>query len=286
MICNPNVGLVMEGGSMRGMFTAGVLDELMERGVTFPAAIGVSAGACFGCNIKSHQIGRVIRYNTRFCRDPRYGGLRSFLKTGDVYGADFCYRVIPDELDVFDRKTFRENPMAFWAVCTDVTTGKPVYRRLDTGDEQDLLWIRASASMPLVSRVVKIDGGGYLDGGVADPIPLEAFDRMGWTRNLVILTQPAGYQKKPSRLMPAFRLFMRQYPAIIKGMATRPARYNAQLDYVAQREASGAALVLRPDHALAVSSVEHDPDKLRAVYDHGREIARREMPRILDFLSR
>ena len=280
-----NVGLVMEGGSMRGMFTAGVLDELMENGITFPAAIGVSAGACFGCNIKSHQIGRVIRYNTRFCKDPRYAGLRSFLLTGDVYGADFCYRDIPDKLDVFDRETFRANPMAFWVVATDVETGKPVYRELKTGDEHDLLWMRASASMPLVSRVVSIDGGGYLDGGISDPIPLRRFEENGYVRNLVIVTQPAGYIKQPSKLMPAFRTFMRRYPAIVDAMASRHARYNEVTAYVQSREQAGMALVIRPDHALDTAAVERDADKLRAVYAHGREVALRELARIRAFMA-
>ena len=281
---NETIGLVMEGGSMRGLFTAGVLDVLMEDGISFPAAIGVSAGACFGCNLKSRQIGRVIRYNTRFCRDPRYAGLRSFLKTGDVYGADFCYRAIPDELDVFDRETFRADPTAFWVVVTDVATGMPVYRELKTGNAEDLLWMRASASMPLVSRPVSIGSGLYLDGGISDPIPLRRFEEMGYARNLVILTQPIDYVKSASRLRPAFHAFMRRYPAIVRAMDTRHDRYNLATAYVRERERTGAVLVIRPDHALETAAVEHDPDRLRAVYDHGREVALRELARIHAFL--
>lgn len=279
------IGLVLEGGSMRGLFTAGVLDVLMEHGVRFDGAVGVSAGACFGCNIKSHQIGRVIRYNLRFCRDPRYAGLRSFLRTGDVYGAKFCYETIPLELDPFDTAAFAADPMHFEVVCTDVTTGQPVYHTLESGDAQDLVWMRASASMPLVSRVVHADGYGLLDGGIADPVPLRHFEESGYARNVVILTQPAGYVKQPARVLPLFRIFLRKYPAIIDAMATRHERYNAQRAYIAQREAAGAALVIRPEHPLVSGAVEHDPERLKAIYAHGREVGERELARIQAFLG-
>ena len=143
---------------MRGLFTAGVLDVLMERGVTFDGIVGVSAGACFGCNYKSGQIGRVIRYNKRFARDPRYCSWKSFLTTGDLFGAEFCYRTLPMELDVFDAAAYEANPMEFHVVATDCATGRAVYKRLDKADARAFDWIRASASMPLVSRPVAIDG--------------------------------------------------------------------------------------------------------------------------------
>ena len=132
-------GLVLEGGAMRGLFTAGVTDVMLERGVTYDGIVGVSAGAVFGCNYKSHQPGRVLRYNLRFCRDPRYCSVRSWAKTGDLYGADFCYRAIPDELDPFDRAAYAADPTDFWVVCTDADTGKPVYHNCLTGDENDLI---------------------------------------------------------------------------------------------------------------------------------------------------
>lgn len=151
-------GLVMEGGAMRGLFTAGVIDVLMENAITFDGAVGVSAGAAFGCNYKSNQPRRVIRYNTRFCHDKRFCSVSSLVKTGDMFGADFCYHEIPNKLDIFDYKTFNESPMEFYVVCTDVTTGKPVYRRCRVADDNELEWIRASASMPLASRIVEIGG--------------------------------------------------------------------------------------------------------------------------------
>ena len=155
-------GLVLEGGGLRGLFTAGVLDVLMERGVKFDGIVGVSAGACFGCNYKSGQIGRVIRYNKRFARDPRYCSWKSLFTTGDLFGAEFCYRTLPMELDVFDAAAYEANPMEFHVVATDCATGKAVYRRLDKADARAFNWIRASASMPLVSRPV-----AYIDSRVA-----------------------------------------------------------------------------------------------------------------------
>ncbi|MBR5459730.1 MAG: patatin family protein, partial [Clostridia bacterium] len=164
-------GLILEGGAMRGMFTAGVLDVFMENGVELDGVIGVSAGAAFGCNYKSRQHGRVLRYNTKYVRDKRYCGLGVLLKTGDIFSADFCYNEIPLIHDPFDFDTFEKNPVEFYAVCTDLETGSAVYKRLDSRRDNCLEWIRASASMPLVSRIVEIDGQKLLDGGIADSIP-------------------------------------------------------------------------------------------------------------------
>ncbi|MFR6379993.1 MAG: patatin family protein [Evtepia sp.] len=164
-------GLVMEGGAMRGLFTAGVIDVMMEQNIVFDGAVGVSAGAVFGCNYKSHQIGRVLRYNLAFCQDPRYCSMRSRIKTGDLFGADFCYRQIPDELDVFDREAYANSPMDFYVVGTDVRSGRAVYHNCLTGDHEDLDWLRASASMPLASQIVSVGNRNLLDGGIADSIP-------------------------------------------------------------------------------------------------------------------
>ena len=277
-------GLVMEGGAMRGMFTAGVIDVLMERGVTFDGAAGVSAGAAFGCNIKSRQIGRVIRYNTRFCRDWRYHSVRSLLLTGDLYGADMCYRAIPDELDPFDYEAFQASPMAFWVVCTDAATGEAVYRRIDDGHD-GMNWIRASASMPMVSRPVMLEGRPLLDGGVADAIPLRFLEGQGYPRNVVVLTQPLGYVKQPNSLLPVMRVALRHYPGIIRAASVRHDMYNEETAYVARREAEGAALVIRPEHPLEVKPAERDPARLRAVYDHGREVALARLAEVESFVS-
>ena len=189
-------GLVLEGGAMRGMFTAGVLDVLMEHGIVLDGAIGVSAGAVFGCNYKSHQIGRVIRYNTQYCNDKRYASFGNLLRTGNLYSEQFCYHTVPEKLDVFDTKAFAENPMDFFVVCTDVRTGDPIYHKCRTGDAEDIQWMQASASMPLAAKIVKIGHYQLLDGGIADSIPVRFFESIGYKRNLIVLTQPKGFVKK------------------------------------------------------------------------------------------
>ena len=231
-------GLVLEGGAMRGLFTAGVLDVLMERGVRFDGAIGVSAGACFGCNYKSGQVGRVIRYNQRFARDPRYCSWMSLLKTGDLFGADFCYRELPTELDVFDAAAYAANPMEFYVVATDCATGRPVYRRLDRADAEAFRWMRASASMPLVSRPVEIDGREYLDGGLSDGIPLRYFESIGFERNLVVTTRPHGYRKFPKKRIALLRPLFR-HPAVYQALKNRYKWYNETLEYIDSRVAEG-----------------------------------------------
>lgn len=195
-------GLVMEGGAMRGLFTAGVTDVMMEAGIVFDGAIGVSAGAVFGGNYKAGQAGRVLRYNLRFCKDPRYSSLRSLIKTGDLFGADFCYREIPDHLDPFDQAAYAANPMDFFVVATDVHTGRAVYHNCLDGGREDLEWFRASASMPLASRIVSVGGYDLLDGGIADSIPLAYLEEQGYDRNVVVLTQPMGYVKTKNKAMP------------------------------------------------------------------------------------
>ena len=188
------IGLVLEGGGMRGLFSAGVLDALYGMGIRFDGIIGVSAGAAFGCNYKSHQPGRVLRYNLRFCRDPRYWGFGSLLLTGDLFNATFCYRTLPRVLDPWDGTTFLADPTAFWVVATDADTGEAVYRKIESADDEAFDWIQASSSMPLVSRPVPIGGRRYLDGGLSDSIPLAKFQSLGFDRCVVILTRPAGYR--------------------------------------------------------------------------------------------
>ena len=278
-------GLVLEGGAMRGMFTAGVLDVMMENGISLDGAMGVSAGAVFGCNYKSGQIGRSIRYNLRFCDDPRYCSLQSLIKTGDLYGVQFCYDEIPNRLDPFDVKSYRENPMAFYAVCTNVETGKAIHKRLDNGDSKDMDYFRASASMPVVSRIVEVDGLKLLDGGITDSIPLMAMERRGYPKNVVVLTQPLGYVKEKSGMLPLLYLTMRQYPYLIKAMEVRHIRYNKQSAYVREQELAGRAFVLRPPHALGISRTENDPAELRRVYDVGRAEMEKRLPEMKDFLA-
>ena len=278
-------GLVLEGGAMRGLFTAGVMDVLMEQGIAFDGAIGVSAGAAFGCNYKSGQIGRVLRYNVRFCDDPRYSGVRSLVKTGDLFNTEFCYGEVPLQLDVFDFDAYEQNPMEFYVVCTDVETGKAVYHKHTGRSDHGFDWIRASASMPLVSNMVEIDGMKLLDGGIADSIPLAYFQRIGYERNVVVLTQPLGYQKKPNRLMPLIRRRYRAYPGLVQAMEQRHICYNQALQFIAQEEAAGHIFVIRPQAALPVGRMEKDPKKLSAAYEMGRTAAQAQLAALQAFLA-
>ena len=278
-------GLVLEGGALRGLFTAGVLDVFMEAGLVFEGAVGVSAGACFGCNYKSHQPGRVIRYNLKYARDPRYCSWTSLLKTGDLFNADFCYRDLPLKLDPFDGEAYAANPMEFHLSVTDCETGKPVYRRLDRVDETALRWIRASASMPLVARPVEIDGRFYLDGGLSDGIPLAYFESIGYERNVVVTTRPHGYRKFPSWKVSVLKPFLRRYPAVYRALATRYEWYNSTLADIDRQVAAGRAFLICPEAPLPISRVCHDPDTMRKVYDIGRLTAERILPRVKSFLG-
>ena len=279
-------GLVLEGGGLRGIFTAGVLDVLMEEGVKFDGAVGVSAGAAFGSNYKSEQNRRAIRYNLRFAKDPRYSSIMSLIATGDLFNAQFCYHDIPEKLDPFDWETFRKNPMEFYLVCTDVETGKAVYHLCDNDDEQEMLeWFRASGSMPLVSRIVEIGDKKLLDGGIADSIPLRFMEEQGYERNLVVLTRPANYVKTGNPLMPMIERGLRDYPEGVEAIRNRHIAYNEEVAYVRQREIGKYAFVIRPDRDLDIGRVEHDRTKIRAAYKAGRRKARKLLPEILTFLA-
>ncbi len=285
IIISMKTGLVLEGGAMRGMFTGGCLDVLMENGITFDGFIGVSAGACFGCNFKSRQIKRAINYNKKYAKNPRYCSFWSWLFTGDLYNAKFCYDLIPNKLEPFDVKAFQANPIEFYLVVTDVDTGKPVYYKCTEGTDHDTQYIRASASMPLASRVVRLDGRGYLDGGISDPIPLKAFQDMGYEKNVVILTQPEGYVKEPNSLQGVMKVLLKKYPALIEDMRIRHDMYNGQTAYVREQEKLGNVFVIRPEAPLQIGKSEHDPDRMQAVYDQGRREMEKNLEKMKAFLK-
>ena len=276
-------GLVLEGGAMRGLWTAGITDVMMEHDIWPDGLVGVSAGAAFGCNYKSRQIGRAIRYNMRFAKDSRYSGIRSLLTTGDYFNAEFDYHIVPKQYEIYDDDAFNRNPMEFIVVCTDVETGEAVYKPLTEANYATYEWIRASASMPLVSKVVSIQGRKLLDGGVADSIPLAYTESIGYDRNVVVLTQPLGYQKEHNRLMPLMRFALRRYPEMIKALDYRHIMYNKQLEYVAQAEREGRCLVIRPDAKIPIGHISHNPQQMQHVYQIGRAIGERYIERIKDF---
>lgn len=281
----PTAGLVLEGGGYRGLYTAGVLDVWMEEGIAFDHVVGVSAGAAFGCNLKSCQIGRAIRYNKRFCGDPRYAGLGNLLRTGDLFSREFAYGEVPWRLDPFDGNAFAGNPMRFTVVCTDVDTGRAEYRDLKAGDERDIEWIRASASIPALSRPVELDGHRYLDGGVADSIPVDWMLSQGHDRCVVVLTQPAGFRKEPNSLMPLLRMVLRRYPRVVAELADRHERYNAVLDEIARLEREGRVLVIRPSVSVQTPIAVKDPAVLERVYQVGRADAEAGLMKLRAYLG-
>lgn len=278
-------GLVLEGGALRALFTAGVIDVMMENGITFDGLVGVSAGAAFGCNYKSHQPGRVIRYNKRYAHDWRYCSVRSWIKTGDLFNGEFDYHLLPDQLDVFDTKTFDASPMEYYAVCTDLETGKPVYKLLMQHGYECYEWIRASSSMPLAAKIVEVGGRKLLDGGIADSVPLRFFERKGYDKNVVVLTQPLDYIKKPNSLLPLFRLQLHRYPNFLRAVANRHEMYNEQTAYVRQREQEGAAFVIRPKEILPIKHLTHNPVLMQQVYDDGRKVMEERMNELKEFLK-
>ena len=282
---NEKIGMVLEGGGMRGMYTCGILDVLMENRIYVDGMVGVSAGIAFGCNYKSRQIGRALRYNARFAKDKRYSGIGSLLKTGNYYNAWFAYHLVPTHYDVFDYNTFEDSPMECYAVCFDVNNGEGVYQRLDHVDNDFFEWIRASASMPVVAKPVEVGGRLLLDGGLADSMPLEFMMKKGYSRNVVVLTREEGYRKTAERGMWLMKHLLRKYPRVIEALQHRPALYNKQLQFVREQERKGTAFVFRPMKPLDVSRTTHDPMEMDRVYQQGRDEAMQRLDELKKFLA-
>lgn len=277
------IGLVLEGGAMRGLYTAGVLDVFIEHGIEVDTTVAVSAGAAFGCNYKSKQVGRVLRYNVRYAGDSRMGGLSSLLKTGDIFNVEFAYHTLPEVLDIFDAKTYREDPSDFYVVSTNIESGEPTYTLLETGEGVDVEWIRASASMPLVSKPVEIGGNYYLDGGISDPIPLAWMKQNITKKNIVILTRPAGYIKPPEK--PIVSKFLGKYPRLAEAIKNRSKVYNRSVLMAEEDQKLGNTLLIRPSIDLGIKRTEKSVEKLEAMYDLGRYDALAQIESIKKFIN-
>jgi len=258
---------------------------LMEEGIRLDGVCGVSAGATFGCNYNSGQRGRALRYCIRFRKDPRFCSVSSLLLTGDMYGAKFCYHTLPEKLDVYDVQAFRKAKIPFYVVATDCETGKAIYHRCMTMQGDDLEWARASASMPLASQIVHVGGKVLLDGGLVDSIPLRFMEHKGYARNVVILTQPLGYQKKPNALMPVVRTTYSNYPNLIRAVERRHLVYNRQLEYIDQARIEQRAFVLRPPFKLPIDRISHSAAKMQETYQIGRQTALKALPALREFLA-
>jgi len=276
-------GLVLEGGGVRGIYVAGVLDVFLEEGIAFDGVIGNSAGAIHGCSYLSGQKGRSIRYYKKYASDYRFMSFRSWLKSGNLVDVDFAYHELPEKLDVYDNEAFLRCGVPFYVTCTNVETAEAEYLRITDMNEQ-IDCLRASASLPYFSQIVTINGKKYLDGGCSDSIPVEAFRDMGYQRNVLVLTQPEDYRKKPE-LSALAKIAYRKYPAFSEALCSRHTAYNRTAGVIRQLEASGEVFVIRPEKSLEIGRMERDPARVEQVYRTGREDAKKQLDRLRMWLA-
>ena len=262
-----SIGLVLEGGAMRGLYTSGVLDVFLDNNIKVDGIIGVSAGVLFGVNYVSKQKGRSIRYNKKFARDKRYMVMRSFLTTGNIINRDFAYYEIPTKLDIFDEETFEKSDTDFWATVTNIETGEAEYIKLEKPIEQ-MEVLRATSAMPLVSKIVEWDNKKYLDGGVSDSIPVEKCKSMGYDKIIVVLTRTIEYRKKKANSLLA-KIKYKEYPKLVETMENRYKKYNETVGKIIDMENKKEIFVIRPSKNLKLKRIEKDIDKLQAMYDLG-----------------
>ncbi len=280
-------GLVLEGGGMRGMYTAGVLDVMMDREIPVDGIVGVSAGALFGVNYFSGQQGRAVRYNLKYAKDRHYMGIRSLVRTGNIVGKDFAYYQVPMELDIFDDEAFKRSGRDFYAVATNVRTGGAEYLKIDSVFDQ-MEALRATSAMPLVSKMVKYGNQYYLDGGIADSIPVEKCLELGYDRVVVVLTRPLEYRKKPfsPTAEKAIRRRYQNFEKLTEQILGRYEKYNRQAERIAEMEKRGEIFVVRPSRTIRLSRLEKRKEKLLEMYHLGEEDCRGGMKRLEEYLGR
>lgn len=279
-----HTGLVLEGGGMRGIFTAGVLDYFLDENIEFDQCIGVSAGSCHACSYLSKQRGRAYDAFVKYMHDKRYCSVYSLVTTGNLIGTDFVYNVIPNELLPIDAETYLKSKTKFQATVTNCITGKAEY--LEVKDvKKDVDYIRASSSLPLISKMVEIDGTPYLDGGIADSIPIEQSIKQGNTKNIVVLTQPRDYQKKKSNMGSLIRFAYRKYPKLIEASEKRHINYNRTLSYLREQEKKGTAFIIQPEYDLGIGRLEKNEPKLKVAYQYGYDLAKHMRHEITAYLT-
>ena len=278
-------GLVLEGGGMKGIYTAGVLDFFMEKEILFSSCYGVSAGACNLCSYLSHQKKRAYRVYVNYLEEKSYCSVESLIKTGDLFGVAMCYGLIPDYLDPYDYDTFQQYKGNAYAVVTNIKTGQPEYLPLKDM-HQDIVAVQASSSMPLAARNVKINGNLYLDGGISDSIPLRKSMRDGNRKNVVVMTKEEGYIRKPAGAeLALMKIRYARYPKVYELMRERHLTYNSTMQYIEEQQAKGNVFVIRPKHASDVGRVEKDKEKLTALYDEGYQDAENCYMELLEYLE-
>ncbi len=278
---NNKIALVLEGGAMRGLYTAGILDMFMKNDIKVDTICGVSAGALFGINYKSKQIGRALRYNLKYAHDKRYMGMYSLITTGDVMNRDFCFNKLVHELDPLDFETYNSSKVEFYAVVTNVETGKAEYIEISDA-KRGMEYLRASGSMPFVSNLVKINGNKYLDGAVSDPIPFRKALDAGYKKIIVILTRPADYIKTKSWL--PYDLVYKKFPEFVKTAKEAYINYNETLDLIRKYENEGKIIVLRPSEKIKMRRVEKNLKKLQAIYNVGVKDCNNNLSKIKKYI--
>lgn len=277
-------GLILEGGGMRGIYTTGVLDAFLEENLEFSSIYGVSAGSCHACSYMSKQKGRAYRTLVDYLDDPDCCGVRNYMKTGNVFGVDLLYSQIPNVLDPFDYEEFERYPGRFFAVLTNVDTGEPEYIRVK--DLKKQIWaIRASSSLPLLSKTLVVHGRYYLDGAIADSIPIRRSMEAGNARNVVVLTREDGYRKEPNELMPLMKLRYSHFKQFLEKAENRHIRYNETLDFIREEEDKGKVFVIRPSEKVTVGRVEKNKEKLEHLYQLGLEDGRKNMEAMKQYLE-
>lgn len=277
-------GLVLEGGAMRGMFTAGVLDVFLDENIAVDGIVSVSAGALFGVNLPSKQRGRVLRYNRKYLNDKRYMGLCSLLTTGNVVNKDFAFYQLPFTLDPFDQTAFAQSGTDFYVTVTNIETGEAEYCKItDVFAQMELL--RATSAMPLVSKAVEVGGKKYLDGGISDSIPLQKCRELGYQKIIVVLTRPLDYRKSPAPTW-LFKLFYRHYPNLIKKLVERHLNYNQTVEDIIRLNEQQEIFVIRPSKTLDIKRLEKDPAKIEAMYQLGIIDAKHAVNSLKDYLAK
>lgn len=277
-------GLILEGGGMRGVYTVGVLDFFMKKDIYFKDCFGVSAGANHGCSYCSKQKGRALKIIMRYLDTKQYASATAMLLTGNFFDKKFHLETVPEKLVPYDYEAARENPMNFYAVVTDMETGKAVYKRIDDM-KQDIDWIWASGCLPLVAKMVEIDGKYYMDGGIADAIPIKESVRRGNSKNVVVLTRDKDYRKQHEGKMAMVKAAYHHYPEFIKVMEQRPEYYNETLEYILKEEEAGRLFVIRPKETVTVGRLEKDRDALKKLCKQGYDDAKEAYEALLQYMQ-
>ena len=261
------IGLVLEGGAMRGLFTAGVLDIFLDNNVEVTDVVGVSAGTLFGVNYVSKQRGRALRYNLKYINDKRYMNVKSWLKTGNLINKDFTYYKLPFQLDVFDNKTFKESPINFFATVTNIETGEAEFIKIEDAYKQMEI-LRATSALPFISEIIEVGDKKYLDGGITNSIPVDFFEKQDFDKVIVILTRPITYRKEKTTGI-QYKLFYKKYPKLVEKLENRYKEYNDTVDKIVELEKEGKLFVIRPSENITIKRLEKDIEKLQKVYDLG-----------------